>query len=426
MPLERCSLEIYVAGVWRVAGSVTVQESERGIFSPASFEYDLDYLDAMADALDARDARAVSCRYPVAYDVPDEGAWPPFLLDIMPAGAARRHWEGTLQLPNTASSDWSVLVRGAGNPPGNVRVREAIDATNTSPHPGFPRTEVLKRREQFVEYARANGAPVSGSTGAGGDAPKFLLREDVKGRWHADGALADKRTRRCWLVKFPRTRDASDRLILRAEAGYHAVAKKMGVRTGGDVTWESDCLFVPRFDRIVRRGAIEKLGLESLYSLAGVADFGSPLRKERQVEAIARFATDPETDLREFLLRDVLDVALGNTDNHARNTSVLKWAGGRIELSPLYDFAPMFLDQRMIARVSRWEDDGDFPDWARVADALAKTLEPSKTKHWLRSLAPAVAELPATMKDCGVPKVVITQTQERIGRVARALGALGT
>ena len=114
MPLERCSLEIYVAGVWRVAGMVTVQESERGIFSPASFEYDLDYLDAMADALDARDARAVSCRYPVAYDVPEEGAWPPFLLDIMPAGAARRHWEGTLQLPNNASSDWSVLVRGAG------------------------------------------------------------------------------------------------------------------------------------------------------------------------------------------------------------------------------------------------------------------------------------------------------------------------
>jgi serine/threonine-protein kinase HipA len=268
--------------------------------------------------------------------------------------------------------------------------------------------------------------PVSGSTGAGGDAPKFLLREDVKGRWHADGALADKRTRHCWLVKFPRTRDASDRLILRAEAGYHAVAKKMGVRTGGNVTWESDCLFVPRFDRVVRRGAIERLGLESLYSLAGVEDFGAPLRKERQAEAIARFATDPAKELREFLLRDVLDVALGNTDNHARNTSVLKRDGGRIELSPLYDFAPMFLDQRMIARTSRWEDDADFPDWARVADALAKTLEPSKTKRWRRSLAPAVADLAATMKDCGVPKVVITQTRERIGRVARALGALGT
>ena len=424
MPPQRCTLEIHVAGLWRVAGTVTVQEPERGVSSPASFEYDFDYLDEMADVLDARDARAVSCRYPVAYDVPEEVTWPPFLLDTMPAGAARRHWERVLELPNNMSSDWSVLVRGAGNPPGNVRVREAVDTAEILPHPGFPRSDVLKRREQFVEYARANGAPVSGSTGAGGDAPKFLLREDVKGRWHADGALADKRTRRCWLVKFPRTRDESDRLILRAEAGYHAVAKKMGVRTGRDVTWESDCLFVPRFDRVVRKGMIERLGLESLYSLAGVADFGAPLRKERQVEAIARFATDPKKELREFLLRDVLDVALGNTDNHARNTSMLKWPDGRIELSPLYDFAPMILDQRMIARVSRWEDNSDYPDWARVADALAKTLDPAKTKRWLRGIAPAIDELPATMKDCEVPKVVITQCEERIRRLARELGAL--
>jgi hypothetical protein len=70
--------------------------------------------------------------------------------------------------------------------------------------------------------------------------------------------------------------------------------------------------------------------------------------------------TDPEKELREFVLRDLLDVALGNTDNHARNTSVLKWPDGRIELSPLYDFAPMILDRRMVARVSRWEDDRDF------------------------------------------------------------------
>ena len=57
MPPERCTLEIHVAGAWRVAGKVTVQEPERGISSPASFEYDFDYLDAMAAALHARDDR---------------------------------------------------------------------------------------------------------------------------------------------------------------------------------------------------------------------------------------------------------------------------------------------------------------------------------------------------------------------------------
>ena len=423
MPLARCTLETHIADAWRVAGTVTVHESERGISAPGTFEYDLDYLDLMTEALGVRDARAVSCRYPVGYDVPEEAAWPPFLLDLMPSGAARRHWEGILGLPNNASSDWTVLVRGAGNPPGNVRVREAVETAEVRRHPGFARSDVLERREGFVEYARANGAPVSGSTGAGGDSPKFLLREDTNGRWHADGALPDTATLRCWLVKFPRTNEAADRLILEAEAGYHAVARAMGVRTEGDVVWESDCLFAPRFDRVVGKGRVARLGLESLFSLVGVADFGVPLRKERQAEAIARFATDPEKELREFLLRDVLDVALGNTDNHARNTSVRKWPDGRVELSPLYDFAPMILDRRMIARVSRWGDDGGFPDWGRVADALAKTLDPAKTRAWLRGLAPAVEELPATMKDGGVPASVVARCEESVQRAARTLRA---
>ncbi len=225
-------------------------------------------------------------------------------------------------------------------------------------------------------------------------------------------------------MKFPRTRDAVDRLILEAEAGYHAVAKAMGVRTLGEVTWESDCLFVPRFDRVVRRGKVEHLGLESLYSLAGVADFGAPLRKERQAAALARFATDPEAEVRELVLRDVLDVALGNTDNHARNTSVLKLQNGRMELSPVYDLAPMILDPRGIARVSRWSDDVDLPAWGCVAEAVAGTLDPVKTKRWLHGLAPAIGELPKTMKECGVPARVIARCEPRITQVARELDAL--
>ena len=180
---------------------------------------------------------------------------------------------------------------------------------------------------------------------------------------------------------------------------------------------------MPRFDRVVEDGSVDRPGLESLYSLSGIAASGPPLRKERQASAIARFATEPGRELREFLLRDVLDAALVNTDNHARNTSVLKWADGRIALSPLYDFAPMFLDRGMIARVSRWEGDADFPEWGRVADALATALEPATTRRWLRELAAVVAELPATMKDCGVPALVTARCQDRIERVARALRA---
>jgi serine/threonine-protein kinase HipA len=423
MPLGRCTLELFVAGRWTTAATLHVTETS----SPSRLSYEFSYLDTMADALSARDARAVSCRYPLGYEDHVEPTWPAFLLDLLPAGAARRHWEARLGLPNTPGSDWQVLLGGAGNPPGNVRVAEAVEVPPArSAHPGFTRRDVVDRAEGFVEYARSAGAPVSGSTGAGGDSPKFLLREDVRGRWHADGALSDERTRRCWLVKFPRNRaDPSDRLVLRAEAGYHRVARRMGVRASGRVEWEGDCLFVERFDRVVRGKQVERLGLESLYALAGIAEFGAATRKEVLAAALARFASDPPAELRELLLRDVLDVALGNTDNHGRNSSVLKDAHGRVTLSPVYDFAPMILDRSGIARVSRWRDGADYPEWSAVADALGPLgLPPAETRRWLRSLAPKVRKLPATMRACEVPPAVIEACEPRIGRVAEALAAL--
>lgn len=427
MPGERCQIELFVDGSWRTAATVHVEDTAAGTTSPGRFEYDFDYLGTAGNAFGARDARAASCRFPLNYEDHPERTWPAFLLDLMPAGFARRHWETRFGLPNNAWSDWAVLVRGAGNPPGNLRVAEAVEKEPPpGSHPGFAREEVVARAADFIEYARTNGAPVSGSTGAGGDSPKFLLREDLEGRWHADGALPDDRTRCCWIVKFPRNRaDATDRLILRAEAAYHRVAARFGIRTYGRVEWENDCLFIQRFDRIVTGRAVERLGLESLASLVGLAEFGVPIRKERLAAGIARFVGDRATELREFLQRDVLDVALGNTDNHARNTSVLKHADGRVALSPLYDFAPMFLDRSGIARVSRWADDLGFPDWARAAEALEEHgLDPVETRRWLHALAGPVRDLPATLRDCDVPAEVVAECGGRIQRVADALARL--
>jgi serine/threonine-protein kinase HipA len=422
---RKASIDLYRAGAWHNVGAVTVADSGVGVRASGRFEYDLDYLDRFPD-LGASDARAVSCRYPVGYEPFEEGHWPPFLLDLIPSGAARRYWEARFALPNTESSDWDVLLSGAANPPGNLRVANALDHfDHPSSHPGFPRSDILDRAADFIEYAHRSGAPVSGSTGAGGDSPKFLLREDFTGNWHADGVLPDERTRHCWLVKFPRTRDAADRLILEAEAGYHRVAVRFGVRTHGTMTWERDCLFVPRFDRSVRSEHVERFGFESLCSLAGVAEFGPALPKEQLAAAVARFATDKRAELHELLRRDVLDVALGNTDNHPRNTSVLKRADGHVELSPLYDFAPMFLDPRGIARVCRWADRAAYPDWSVVVVAVERLgLAGDETRRWLRDLAGPVAGLSALMRDSGVPEVVTAGCEESIARVARSLEAV--
>lgn len=428
MAVARCLVEAWVGGAFRTVGQVTVLDDEAGYRGAARFEYDLDYVET---ALGAIDARAVSCRYPVSYSSFDEEVWPSFLLDLMPSGAARRFWEAELSLPNTPRSDWAMLARGGGNPPGNVRIATAgqspAEGAVASEHPGFTRDEVIERGERFLEYARAHGAPIAGSSGAAGDSPKFLLREDARGRFHADGVLPDAQTRRAWLVKFPRSPREADRLILQAEAGYWAVARDLGVRVGEPLVWERDALFVPRFDRPIQPGGrVERLGLESLASLAGVTELGAPTPKDDLVAAVLAVSSDPLADLRELVLRDVLDVALGNTDNHARNTAVLKDGRGRVRVAPLYDFAPMMLDSA-IARVCRWRADeiGGYPTWDTLAVTLGRLgvtgADAAEVRGWLSELAPAVAALPATMRAAGVPSRVVEAAEHRIERVVRGL-----
>ncbi len=422
-----CHLEVHVDGRWQTAADVRVVDVEGGVRSPARFDYDFDYLDTHAAFLGTSGVHAVSCRYPLSYEHVAEDVWPAFLLDLIPTGAARRFWERELGLPNTPRSDWSLLTRGAGNPPGNVRVAEAAHSMGVdvaAPHAGFAREEILDRAIDFIEHARRFGASVAGGSGAGGDSPKFLLREDLDGRFHADGALRDARTRRAWLVKFPRSPHAMDRLVLEAEAAYYRVAARMGIRTAGPLTWEKDALFVPRFDRVVSEGeSVSHLGFESLCSLAGVTDFGTPIPKVDLACALTRHVALPEVELREFITRDVLDIALGNTDNHARNTALLKGLDGSLALSPLFDFAPMALDPQGIARVCRWpHEDGGIPNWNDVARTLESRGQPAALlRTHLGSLAETVLDLPRIMADERVPQLVIETFADRTQRVAASL-----
>lgn len=45
----------------------------------------------------------------------------------------------------------------------------------------------------------------------------------------------------------------------------------------------------------------------------------------------------------EYLQRDLLNQILGNSDNHGRNTSILRNGTG-LKLAPIYDLAPMVMD----------------------------------------------------------------------------------
>ena len=420
----KCHIQIYHNDQWHTAAvfEPDPQTLDKGVEGGCRLEYDHDYaIEKIAQA-----SAELIPGLTVGFALHRYQHWPPFLVDLLPAGAGRRAWLKRMQIDNDGPQvEWHLLTKGAGHPPGNLRIAEAV-----SPPPpdqfkiGFPRKDIIEQREDFIEYAEERGAYVAGASSVQGEAPKYMLVEDTKGMFHAEGALSDDKIKQFWLVKFPRGRRSEERnyQVLRNEAPYLEVAREFGVRVDAPLTYEDGTLFVPRFDRKVADGHVLRLGMQSLYAIAGIPGYGAAVRHEVYCRAIAKVVNKPENEIREYLLRDILNLALRNTDNHGRNTAILR-DGGQIALSPLFDFAPMFLDPEGIGRVSRWDNErpGGQPEWAIICENLKDILDPKETREWLAGLSSRVLALPDLMQQCRVEEGVMQMLFRRIKDVAKAL-----
>lgn len=428
----KCDIEIFHHGQWHYAASfsVTEPEVEKGYKGAGTLIYDIYYV---GEYVNKTDFTALACANPVQFDFYRLPTWPPFLLDLLPSGAGRRAILNQLNLPDRGSkSDWPLLLFGASNPVGNLRIKQAVDQNPIlSQHSGFTRDEIIERAEGFIEYARGHGAPVAGSSGAQGDAPKFLLTQDEQGRWHADGALPDSHAKRHWIVKFPRGHLNSDYAVLRNEFAYYKVAQQLGLRVHALPEFVNNTLFIPRFDREVINGEVIRFGQESLTSLVGIADFGNAILLQNLASAIVKNVSEPKVELVEFLFRDITNLALGNTDNHGRNTAIRKFTDGTIALSPIYDLAPMILDDQGIARTCKWgvhERDNN-PNWEGITTELAVAFKDygilkNELSDALYHFGGKIERLPQIMRDASVDDHLITRLKPRIESLAQSLKSL--
>ena len=419
-----CHVQIFLDDRWKTAAvfEPDPQKLDKGVAGSGRLQYDIDYA---VTYLGNRAAELIP-GLTVGFELFRFEQWPPFLVDLLPGGAGRRAWLRRMQAENDGPQmDWHLLTKGAGAPPGNLRIAEAV----LTPPPdhfkiGFPRGDIIEQRERFLDYAEERGAHVAGASSVQGEAPKYLLAEDHAGMFHAEGALPDEKIKKFWLVKFPRGRrtDERNQQVLRNEAPYLEVARKFGIRTGEPLVYDDDVLFVPRFDRKVSGGRVERLGMHSLYAVANIPGYGAAVRHDTYCRALAKVVADPAQELREYIRRDILNLALRNTDNHGRNTAVLR-TNGQVRLSPLFDFAPMFLDPEGIGRASRWEDEqpGSQPEWAVICEKLKNFVDPIETRTWLANHSEDVKRLPETMADCHVDDVIIQRLTGWIDEVAAGL-----
>ncbi len=383
----------------------------------------------------------VSLAMPVGFAPPGEGdGWPApaFLYDLVPQGRGRKLLIELLALRDHDALVLPLVLAGAFNPVGALRVTSAVDfyhdhLLRNPPPPGngngFTRRELAARDEHALEHLSTHALLASGTTGVQGVSPKFLLAEDADGRLHADLALDDAHACTHWLVKGPRGGSEADRAVLRNEAAYLRVAAACGLRVHAPerIAHAHGLLFVPRFDRRTVPGGVQRLHQESLASLAGLRGFGMPCRQNRLLDALRRHASDPLADTIEFLRRDVLNLAMRNTDNHARNHAVQRLPDGRVQLTPLFDFAPMYMDPELIPRSLHWANVADvrLHAWRDVLPQLGLADdELDAVVAAMKGFAPSVGLLPDAMRAEGVDAAVIEACRASIDAQARQLEAL--
>jgi serine/threonine-protein kinase HipA len=288
---------------------------------------------------------------------------------------------------------WKLLLAGAGNPIGNLRVKEAAQwlHANAGEQRGFTDDEVAQRGDLFAEHLAAHGLFVAGSSGVQGEWPKVLLTRAEDGLLYLDHTLPDERAVAHYIVKFGRGTDPQLASILRHEAPYMGIAVQLGLRVHAPLVLRQRALFIPRFDRKVQSGSVRRLAQESIATVTGMPGFEAAPSHDQVCMALIQHCTNLQDEVLEYLKRDVANLALGNKDNHARNTAIQRDFHGHIALTPLYDFAPMYLHPDGIARRIRWEgNDGSNPDWGLVLDRVCALGVESQKKRRRKNGQPPI------------------------------------
>jgi serine/threonine-protein kinase HipA len=403
-----CHLQLFNNGRWHDAAIVSVAKPELGGVRGAAFlEYELPH------TFETVNPKPVSLTKPVTGDIRHLKQWPAFLYDLISQGNGRKYLLGELRLADDQTSDFALLCAGAINPIGRLRVREAVDYYRTDAErfalpkafDGMTFDKGIAPEQGFMEQMLVHGMLAAGTTGVQGAAPKYLITRDHCGLWHADGALADEKAAQHFLIKLPRGKAVIDRKVLRNEAAYMRVTSALGMRVHGKVEVHNDMLFIPRFDRRVGPNGVERLHQESAASLAGVVGFEHRPSQFTLLNAIRHVVTNKTAETVEFLCRDVLNLAMHNTDNHARNTAV-QFVDDVVQLTPLFDFAPMYLDPEGIARAARWhhpQTRQELTTWGNIIAAIGlDTNEQESVCCALAAFAGQLQALPDIMRAAAV------------------------
>src|SRR5882762_3171222 len=191
---DGCIIELFHDGTWKEVASVTLFGGHATGWKSATYTgYATEWA---VDHAGHTDALALSSQFEVSLQARQLKHWPVFLIDMLPQGYGREELLRQLRLPETMAepADWQLLLCGAGNPIGHLRIQEAARwlQERQRPRRGFTDDEVAERSHDFMEHLGANGLFVAGSSGVQGEWPKVLLTRARDGLLYLDHTVPDE------------------------------------------------------------------------------------------------------------------------------------------------------------------------------------------------------------------------------------------
>ncbi|MFH1982504.1 MAG: type II toxin-antitoxin system HipA family toxin [Pseudomonadota bacterium] len=149
-------------------------------------------------------------------------------------------------------------------------------------------------------------------------------------------ALVDTGDNRRWIAKFPRREDRMS--VITIEAATMRLAAAAGLRVPEIRTLhiaEKPVLLVERFDITPGGGRHHMISMQTLLR----ADQWYHLGYDDLMDVVRRISDHPREDLQQLFRQMVFNAAVGNTDDHLKNFTMLHDHGGW-HLSPAYDLLP--------------------------------------------------------------------------------------
>ena len=433
MNQDNLTIQTFLDRKWIDIATLSFRHTGDVPYKGTQLEYEFDY--AIANP-DRDDHHAVSINYPVVMmeTYIDANGLLTFIDDIIPSGSSRDFLVRHLGISDSSidAQHFILLSTSTNAPIGNLRIKESlshnVDGDGEAVGQHFTLEHVIDKSSDFLEYAQERGAACGGATGAGGAAPKLLVRLNDANQVWIDNLQLNNSTDIHYLVKFPRGKTSIDSDILRAEYHFYHELHAMGFDTIpiADMRLEEGVhvpsLWLPRFDiEMDSIGVAKRYGMESLYSILKQRS-GAYLDHNDAIDEVIRkilgsdmfllnsdFHFDEAAFVTEWVKRDLLNIIFGNSDNHGRNTSFLRDEKG-IRFSPIYDFAPMKADPEGITRLTKWaspmEKGGEY-DFGAIAQSLEVYVAPAELMEELQNTAKDLLTIKERLAVRGVPPAIL-------------------